>query len=302
MASREPGSGPSFGRSRSTSSAGPSWRTTGLMPRGLKMLDPFQQSLFPESISSAEDSPASPSLSRGNAAVTRTTDGCGQRCSGSCERCDPVGWSLRTFLASELSALTQSSKTWKRQATPSGRSWWVLTTSAPRTAGSGSGSWPTATAGDANASGSRNLPGSKAHPGTSLTDATCRWPTPRAEDSESAGAHRTRGTAETLTAATRVWTTPTCRDRETPAKLTRGSGSTASGHQIVEPLGLQVQGSPSTSGSPRVASLVLNPAWVTYLMGFPGDWLHGFADKLFELWETRLSRRSRKRSAARSGK
>ena len=27
----------------------------------------------------------------------------------------------------------------------------------------------------------------------------------------------------------------------------------------------------STAGSLRVASLVLNPGWVTYLMGFPGD-------------------------------
>ena len=36
-------------------------------------------------------------------------------------------------------------------------------------------SWPTPTAGDAEASGSRNAnPDSEAHPGTSLTDATCR--------------------------------------------------------------------------------------------------------------------------------
>jgi hypothetical protein len=34
--------------------------------------------------------------------------------------------------------------------------------------------WPTATEGDSKSSGSRNLPGSKAHKGTSLTDAVGR--------------------------------------------------------------------------------------------------------------------------------
>ena len=38
------------------------------------------------------------------------------------------------------------------------------------------------------------------------------WPTARAEDSESAGAHVARGTAETLTAAARLWPTATSGD------------------------------------------------------------------------------------------
>lgn len=41
--------------------------------------------------------------------------------------------------------------------------------------------WPTATAGDARSSGSRSLPGSKAHAGTSLTDATERTQPSEAE-------------------------------------------------------------------------------------------------------------------------
>jgi hypothetical protein len=51
------------------------------------------------------------------------------------------------------------------------------------------GRWPTPTAGDSQGSGSRNPPGSKAHPGVSLTDAvrfgnsnTPRVPTPKARD------------------------------------------------------------------------------------------------------------------------
>jgi len=56
-------------------------------------------------------------------------------------------------------------------------------------------SWPTPTCGDAKASGSRSLPSSEAHAGTSLTDAVrpdrskATWPTPAARDYRS-GSHR----------------------------------------------------------------------------------------------------------------
>lgn len=49
---------------------------------------------------------------------------------------------------------------------------------------------PTPTAGDAHSSGSRNLPGSNAHPGTSLTDAIVRdrlLPTPTVNDARNSG-------------------------------------------------------------------------------------------------------------------
>ena len=64
------------------------------------------------------------------------------------------------------------------------------------------------------------------------------WPTPRAEDSESTGAHGDRN--DTLTSAVRTWSTPTTRDAESPAKVARGAGSLARGNQLIEPLGLQV--------------------------------------------------------------
>ena len=108
--------------------------------------------------------------------------------------------------------------------------------------------WPTATAGDARASGNRNLEGSKAHPGTSLTDAVNggqrpRWPTPHGFGDDGHGnelsmaarvagglsdSERTigrmnwptpraedsqqtgahRGVPDTLTSAVRLWPTP----------------------------------------------------------------------------------------------
>lgn len=108
---------------------------------------------------------------------------CGVSLHDSSPSLDRLGYSLRMFLASELAALTGCYPTWKRSATPHGRSWWVLATSERPTDAIESGSWPAATAGDANASGSRNLPGSQAHQGTSLTDALVRsWATPAAQD------------------------------------------------------------------------------------------------------------------------
>jgi hypothetical protein len=44
------------------------------------------------------------------------------------------------------------------------------------------GLWPTPTAKDGNSAGNRNGPGSKAHPGVSLTDAVRKWPTPNSRD------------------------------------------------------------------------------------------------------------------------
>lgn len=261
---------------------------------------------------------------------------------------DPVGYSLRMCLALELEALTGCSLTWKRSATPHGRSWWVLGRSERRTGEIGSGlwptasatpygssnngsprdgreryatagkpsmenmarQWPTATAGDANSSGSRTQEHgaretTKAHPGTSLTDATVRgWATPRAEDSESAGAHKTRGTAETLTAQSRqwgragpisTWATPAAQDHKNDTlPQSQQSRDTLPGNVIA---GLPDPDPISTIGSRRASSLALNPAWVATLMGFPSDWCRVSVERLCALWETRSSRRSSKRSA-----
>jgi hypothetical protein len=107
--------------------------------------------------------------------------------------------------------------------------------------------WPTPTAQDADSSGSRNLPGSKAHPGVSLTDAVVHggstvprrgpnsmglWPTPTTDDHSTQ--YKQGGMA--LGQAVRQWPTPTVRDRNTLAKVTRGAGSMAAGQERIPPL------------------------------------------------------------------
>lgn len=131
--------------------------------------------------------------------------GCGSRCSESCERCGPFGLLLKTSLRYELEALTGSSLTWRRAATPAGRSWWVLMTSEENTAANVSGSspdesttetevdyenssddseeWqtPSASLGEA---GHRSRSGARSGELLLAGQAMAEWPTPRASPAE----------------------------------------------------------------------------------------------------------------------
>lgn len=127
--------------------------------------------------------------------------------------------------------------------------------------------WPTPTAQDAKASGSRNTPGSKAHPGISLTDAVRQdggtgrlWPTPTASLGNNAGLVTPRKGREggTLVEAVsaRMWPTPAARDwRSDQGKKTN-----------LEQYG--TKGMPL----PRAVGGTLNPTWVEWLQGFPIGW------------------------------
>lgn len=110
------------------------------------------------------------------------------------------------------------------------------------------GLWPTPTAGDASGAGSRNLPGSKAHAGVSLTDAVLfgnSTTTRRPEDPR----------------LKRNWPTPNSRDHKgAPGTGARERG----GHQASLPGALKDS---EGSGS-------LNPTFVAWLMGFPSEWLN----------------------------
>lgn len=235
--------------------------------------EPSQGFLFEDlSISSVEDSPASRSASPGSKKGPKTSGISGPRCHESSEKSDPRGFLLRTFLACELSRLTSCLKTWKDRGTPAGRSWWVLMTSEGRTGESGSGSsqdWgtPRVTTNGGIGNGARTK-------GSRLEDQACwptphgmqvdnprmagptgnelgravtkQWPTPRAEDSEQTGGHR--GSADTLTAAGRLWASPQARDWKYSGPTQGNRKSPNLGTQCA---GLVAPESPSTLGKPQ---------------------------------------------------
>jgi hypothetical protein len=138
---------------------------------------------------------------------------------------------------------------------------------------------PTPTAGDAKSSGSRNLKGSKAHKGVSLTDyvtsgdsTTPRVPTPTVSDSKGPSPGLKREGSDNL-AEFVMFLTPTASNRDS-------AGGTNS-RRKQERDGTYISGQ-------------LNPTWVEWLMGFPLGWTD------LEASATRSSRRSPSGSDSRS--
>lgn len=117
--------------------------------------------------------------------------------------------------------------------------------------------FPTPTAGDAKASGSRNVPGSQAHAGTSLTDfvrqdgGTGRWKTPMAADSRGSSGRMLPGKQMQLVDQVRMLPSPAARDYRS------GKGRQDNGH---------------TPQLPEVMGGQLNPEFVEWLLGYPRGW------------------------------
>lgn len=108
------------------------------------------------------------------------------------------------------------------------------------------GALPTLTAADANAAGSRNLPGSAAHPGTSLSDLVA-----------TGGSVRPR----------RPLATPTARDdRSGVAGQALGKNSRPLSEQLGSDQTYRALVGVSEPGG------VLNPGWLEPFMGFPVGW------------------------------
>lgn len=170
---------------------------------------------------------------------------------------NPVGSLLRTSLLCELEAMTGCTMIWKPQATPLKRSWSVLTILERPTDESASGLLPTPTRGDANGSGSRMAPGSKAHPGLSLTD----W------------ALRTGGRGRPATIPT-----PSANGWKGSSKPGQRRGQLTDPAMNVIPRGSHL--------SPRLSN---------WMMGFPPDWCD-IGDQPLPRSATRSSRKSPKPS------
>jgi len=293
--------------------------------------------------------------------LTDGTPACGSSGCGLFGHEDPLGCSLRTCLLYELAAMTGYTMHWTPSVTPCGRSWWVLRLSARRTGETGSGLWPTADASEGNGSrtarpgcgptgrmkdGSKitvnlnaavtmQFPTPNAYDaergaecratkakrnagGVNLREA-CNWPAPRSEDSEQTGSHET---PDTLSSASRIWSTPLASDAL--GEMHQSEAATAKGFApclqdqsrwCMPNASLAEAGTSSRSGTRKGELLLagqcrrdqistdgkrrgsLNPAWVSQLMGYLDGWLDLPVETRCRLSATPSSRKSRRRSS-----
>lgn len=158
--------------------------------------------------------------------------------------------------------------------------------------------WPTPTAGDRKGSGSAAYSEeSGRHPGTTLTDAAVRWPTPTASlgssgppDATETGVRADGGkTHVDLTSAVTRWATPQARDDRGPtgagyargraslpnqlwATPTAANAKAGNGDSDKREGGATLNVQTGDVGASETESVRLNPAWVEALQGLPIGW------------------------------
>jgi len=211
----------------------------------------------------------------------------------------------------ECTGSTEVVLTWKARVTPSGAPYCQLVPSAPRTGGTASGLWPTPTAQPDNKTPEAHLAMKKrmgerdgTHSNrTAITDLqvmakAALWPTPKNSD------HRPGFAPLALTSermnlndyahgAAALWPTPTAMDHSrgltirphdtgiplpqmiarslwpTPTSRDHKDGSFTPNVEVNGLLGRTVwHGSPEPTEKPGA----LNPAFVSWLMGYPPEW------------------------------
>lgn len=209
-----------------------------------------------------EDSHASHTRSQAPGRGAKTSGTCGPSTHESSEKSDPVGYSLRTYLASALQQRTRCSLTWTRRATPAGRSWWVLTTLGRPTEGSGSGSWATPRV--AVLDGHATPMDCPSH-GWDLPAQAKHWATPQARDWQDSGP--TQGNRKSPNIGTQAIRL-SCEAGPPDSESSSGNGKrrdwpTARAERF---------GAPDSHGRAPIR-VSLNPAWVLQLLGGPDGWL-----------------------------
>jgi len=195
----------------------------------------------------------------------KMTAGSGRRLCGCLKPSDPLGPFSRILLESETWASLEFCLKWKLKTTQCGCLVFQLVPSTRRTGGNDTGlfasHWPTPQQ-SVPGQGDPTKRGLKIQ--TILKAKEPDWPTPRSEDSESAGAHR--GTPDTLTSAAKsAWATPKKQNERDNGEI-HGDGGLA--------LGPQASGNISSGCLARTETFVVRleilSAW---LMGYPWSYL-----------------------------
>ena len=198
---------------------------------------------------------------------------------------------LRSFLASRLQAVTATlgstlfKLTWKQQATPLGRSFFLLRASVRRTHDTGFSSWPTPTTRDYKDGDAQSCANVPTNGLLGRVATLCAWQTPtcpsRTADGHQAGNNRY---VTSVVDALAPWSTPRANKRGFPDS--HGSDERPADIGLM-PIGYRAR---AESGGP------LNPEHSRWLMGLPAEWTSCAP------LETRSALKSPKRSSGRSSK
>ena len=250
------------------------------------------------STSSPGATPASHSHSPGSDWARRMTAISGRRCAGSLTSAGPVSSWLRTLAGTSRWASTLFWLSWKRTATPAGRSLYRLVPSTPSTGATGFGSWPTATAVDRPNEGNVRMLRAKVKAGEiSHEEATAMlgkspmeaqgkipaaWPTPNVAGGGNMceltphKGHYLRPSGEKahlgLDQAVRMWPTNAVKSFPTP-RAQMGALHQPSADRPHETGGLakRLEVEVGRDVEPRTG-LKLHGRWTLSLMGYPPDW------------------------------
>lgn len=241
--------------------------------------------------SSPEASPASRSAWPGSAKAREMTAISGRNLRDLWERSDPVGVCLRMCRESSIWRVgsPRYTLTWKRKATPWGASFYQLRLSERRTAGIGSGLWPTTATTQRPNEGNVRLLRSKVERGElSEDEATAMlgkspyeaqgkipaemWPTPdvpngvrKPKHGMSRAGMTPDGTKRQVGLANAVAMLPT--PTATAEHVSDMLNQQLSGKQRAT---LKAAGTPFSSAT---GGMKLSAAWVSRLMGYPDGWL-----------------------------
>jgi len=217
------------------------------------------------SISSAEDSPASPCPSQASNKEMPMHDGSGPTCVEFAKWSDRDGCWLKMCQGCCQLLLDGSSEQWSETWPRSGM---LLNGSACRrptwgrtTFGTGSGYLPTPT--DVSKGGGSSRSGDRIGEIPTLQGMARRgmWPTPQAHDAvkgdpKRVGRFGTEHGGRNLNDEVAMWPTPTSRDHKDTGDLLNVEENCLLGRAV----------------KPSVATGSLNPTWVEWLMGFPNGW------------------------------
>ncbi len=209
-----------------------------------------------------EDSHASLLVQPGSERARMTTVSSGLKCSELYRKSGPVGSLVKMLLESSVWSSTVCYLTWKPSTTPSKRLLFRLAPSTPRIDGIGASLWPTPTTDSVSERKTRYKQG-----GLPLTAAVRMWPTPTARDFKSADINpkSKRPSQKTeLNTAVILYPTPT-----TGAGLCGGAGNYKQLKDL-EKLGQITEEERRSMASGSGGQL--NPTWVEWLMGFPIGW------------------------------